>query len=195
LRRYIAILLLAGAALGGCGGSTTKTVTAAAPPPTAAATTPSRTATPPPPSGSAAASRAGVVDGHPVTLEIVGARRSGLTTVLSLRLTTTDSGIAQVASTFDDGIFQKSRSPDASSVSGGDTLDGVYLIDSVNAKKYLVARDSQNNCVCSSNLGSSFVRSSGPLLLSATFAAPPPTVKMLDVFVPTFGTFKDVPLG
>jgi len=193
LRRYIAILLLAGAALGGCGGSTTKTVTAAAPPPTAAATTPSQTAAPPPPSGSAAASRAGVVDAKPVTLEIVGARRSGLTTVLSLRLTTTSSGDLQVNTTFDDGIAQKSRSPDASTDS--DSLDGIYLIDSGNAKKYLVARDSQNNCVCSSNLGSSFVRSSGPLLLSATFAAPPPTVKMVDVFVPTFGTFKDVPLG
>jgi len=39
-------------------------------------------------------------------------------------------------------------------------------------------------------------RSTGgaPLLLSATFGAPPPDVDALDVVIPRFGTFEDVPL-
>lgn len=33
------------------------------------------------------------------------------------------------------------------------------------------------------------------MILSATFAAPPPDVRAMDVVVPKFATFKDVPVS
>lgn len=200
-------LLTAGVAacgvLIGCGGdgeTTTVTVgdagatqTQAAPRAGSAATTPA--GEPAASDGPALASRAGTIDGVRVTLEIAELKRSGATTALSLRLTTEADERAQVAGTFDNGIFDKSRSRDASSISGGSTLDGVFLLDTKNRKKYLVGRDAENNCACDGDLGSAFVDSDGPLTLSATFGAPPADVRAVDVFVPKFGTFKDVPLG
>ncbi len=80
-------------------------------------------------------------------------------------------------------------------VIGGDTLDDIYLVDGANRKKYLVGRDAQNLCTCDTDLGRGFISAGAPLTLSATFGAPPPDVRAVDVFVPRFGTFKDVPLG
>lgn len=202
----IAVLVLLGASLASaCGGGGTKTVTVssggAASSTSAPKTTtggPATTPTGPAPTGASApalASRDGMLGDHPIKLEIAELKRSGFTTTLMLRLTNpTDNG-AQVADNFDDGIFQKIRTPGASSIDGGDSLDGIYLIDTVNRKKYLVGRDSDNACTCDSDLGNAFVYNEGPLLLSAIYGAPPPAVKSVDVFVPKFGTFKDVPLG
>jgi len=205
MRLRAAVLLLAGAVLVGCGGSgETKTVTrdgaGAAPGP--------RTTTGPEAAASGAsgeqgaaaagpalAGRDGQVDGIPVRLELAELKRTSGTTALGLRLTTTSEDRAQVAGTFDDGIFQESTAPDADSVLGGSTLDGVYLVDGTNRKKYLIGRDAQNLCTCDGDLGSAFVNADAPLTLSATFGAPPADVRAVDVFVPRFGTFKDVPLG
>jgi hypothetical protein len=185
----------------GCGGDgETKTVTVGAvqaqPEPrttTGAATTPA--GEPAPSGGPALVSRTGTIDGQRVTLEIAELKRSGATTALSLRLTTDTDERAQVGGTFDNGVFDKSTSRDASSIAGGSTLDGVFLIDTTSRKKYLVGRDSENNCACDGDLGSAFVDPDGPLTLSATFGAPPAGVDAVDVFIPRFGTFKDVPLG
>ncbi len=49
--------------------------------------------------------------------------------------------------------------------------------------------------MCDTEMQSAFVTPDAPLTLSATFGAPPPQVRRVDVFVPRFGTFKDVPLG
>ena len=192
--------------LSGCGGDgETKTVTVGgaggapqtqpAPRTTTGAVPTTPTGEPAASDGRALASRVGTIDGVRVTLEIAELKRSGATTALSLRLTTDADDRAQVADTFDNGTYEKSRSPDAASISGGSTLDGVYLLDTKNAKKYLVGRDAENNCACDGDLGGAFVHSEAPLTLSATFGAPPADVQAVDVFVPRFGTFKDVPLG
>lgn len=78
---------------------------------------------------------------------------------------------------------------------GDSRLDGVSLVDAKNRKRYLVARDSKGDCVCDAGLGSKFVEGGAPLTLSATFGAPPEDVEALDVVIPSFGTFKDVPLS
>lgn len=141
----------------------------------------------------------GQIDDDPVRLDIVELKRSGQTTALTLRLTIvgeggSDSAIsAQVASTFDDGIFQSVRG--GTSISGGGSMDGISLIDSRNGKRYLVARDERGECVCDTDLSSAFVEPQSPLLLSATFGAPPSDVDAVDVVIPRFGTFKDVPLS
>ncbi len=191
------------ALLAGCGGDgETKTVTVGdagagartqTPRTTGAATTPA--GDPATADGPALASRTGTIDGVRVTLEIAQLQRSGQTTALSLRLTTDGDKRAQVSSTFDNGTFDKSRSKDASSIIGGSTLDGVFLVDTKNSKKYLVGRDTENNCACDVDLGGAFVNPDGPLTLSATFGAPPADIEAVDVFVPQFGTFKDVALG
>ena len=188
-------------ALAGCGGTATKTVTATASGTTAAsattttttsATTPAGTTT----TGTAAAplaTRSGSIDNEAITLSIVSLKRSGSTVQLTFSLSTKESDRAQVADAFDDGLFEKINSPGATSISGGDSLDGIYLIDSTNRKKYLVGRDSNNACLCDSDLGNGFVGSGAPLLLSATFGAPP--VNSVDVFVPHYGTFAGVPIS
>lgn len=148
-------------------------------------------------SGEALAARDGQIDGVAVRLEITELRRSGATTALTFELSvdeprageTTDN--AQVAGTFDDGL---------SEVDGGKgqdsrTIDGVSLIDATNGKRYLVARDSEGVCVCDGDMSSTFVEPAGPVSLSATFGAPPPDVEAVDVVIPKFGTFKDVPLS
>jgi hypothetical protein len=187
----------------GCGGSSgdTKTVTVApAPTFTGQATTPSGTATTPAASSAPAlAAREGNVNDIPVRLEIIELKRSGSTVALSLRLSTTSDRRAQVADTFDDGIFQatgKNRVSDnpTAEVRNADSVDGIALIDAKNARKHLVGRDAEGNCLCDVDLGRGFVTSDGPLLLSATFGAPPADVQAMDVFVPHYGTFKNVPL-
>jgi hypothetical protein len=130
-------------------------------------------------SDDALASRDGLVDGESVRLEIVELARTGETTSLTIQLsnlgvsTETDAALepvepdrAQVADTFDDQLYQGAGRPH-------DTLDGISLIDTVNAKRYLVARDSNGECVCDRGLSGQFVDVDAPLLLSATFGAPP----------------------
>jgi hypothetical protein len=191
------LAILALLALGGCGGgdkkssgSSGKTETTASP--QATATTPAGKPAAAP--EKALAGRAGTIDGKAVQLEIVQLKRSGESTALTLRLRKQTTGGAQVAGTFDDGLFEKLKNSD-NSVAGGNTLDGISLIDSKNRKRYLVGRDSNNACVCDVDLSTAFVYPDSPLLLSATFGAPPADVTSVDVVVPKFGTFKDVPLS
>ena len=75
-----------------------------------------------------------------------------------------------------------------------DTVDGVSLIDANNRKRHLVGRDAGGACVCDNGLSGTFVESGSPVVLSATFGAPPPDVQVMDVVIPKFGTFKDVAL-
>ena len=98
----------------------------------------------------------------------------------------------QVASTFDDGDFQELED---GGTEPGDVFDGVALIDPEGKKKYFVARDETNRCVCSNELSAAFIREEAPVELTATLAAPPPGVAQVDLVVPRFGTLHDVPLA
>ncbi|MBB5963465.1 hypothetical protein [Planomonospora venezuelensis] len=73
------------------------------------------------------------------------------------------------------------------------TVDGVYLVDTKNAKKHLAATDAEGRCLCSSGLVE--IDTDKTVVFSATFAAPPADVATMDVFIPRAGTFKNVPLG
>jgi hypothetical protein len=94
----------------------------------------------------------------------------------------------QIATFFNDGITQKSgaASDDAFSV------DGVYLIDPAGAKRYLAARNATKGCVCSTDLGDTFVSPGSGVVLTTLFAALPAGVTSVDVVVPGFGPFNDV---
>jgi hypothetical protein len=194
VRACVVAAVLSVAVLAGCGGSTTtKTVTVAAKPVTARVTgttatggTTSATVTSPP-----LATRTGTIDKAAVTLSIVSLKRSGTTVELTMSLSTTSSQGVTVGTTFDDGVAENVTGGNA--LSGVYTLDGIYLIDATNSKKYPVARDSNNACLCDSNLLDPNLTSAAPLFLSATFGAPP--VAAVDVFIPTFGTFVNVPIS
>lgn len=73
------------------------------------------------------------------------------------------------------------------------TVSGVQLIDPVNKKKYLVVRDAEKKCVCST--GTSDIAAKSRSNLWAKFPAPPDDVKKITVIVPHFVPMDDVPIG
>jgi hypothetical protein len=78
--------------------------------------------------------------------------------------------------------------------SGGEfqTVDGIYLVDPANKKKYLVVRDSDKHCLCSRNLSAFEPKSRANLW--AKFPAPPDSVQKIGVVVPHFIPLDDVPI-
>lgn len=72
-------------------------------------------------------------------------------------------------------------------------IGGVHLIDPVGKKKYFVARDSENKCLCSQKV--SDVPKRGRTNLWAKFPAPPDDVERISIVVPHFSPMDDVPLS
>jgi hypothetical protein len=72
-------------------------------------------------------------------------------------------------------------------------VGGVHLIDAVGKKKYLVVRDSQDQCDCSRNLKDLAPKSR--VNLWARFPAPPDNVEKVTVIVPHFSPMDDVSLS
>jgi hypothetical protein len=198
------ILAALASAASGCGGAgetaadeVRTTTTATAPEsPTTVETVPGATT----PSGetiqdtdTVIAAREGAIRGERVRLEIAELERSGGTVALTFRLKLilgpergAENKSAWISGIFDDGVSQADDYA---------TLDGISLIDTKNRKRYLVARDSAGVCVCDGNLGSATLRGEAPFIFSATFGAPPQDVAAVDVVIPRFGTFKDVPIS
>lgn len=71
-------------------------------------------------------------------------------------------------------------------------VGGVHLIDSVGRKKYFVARDSENRCVCSEFAA---LKKGQRVNHWAKFPAPPEDVQQISVVLPTFSPMDDVPIG
>lgn len=127
-----------------------------------------------------------------MSLDIVSLARSGAVANLTVRLTNNDQaggsnrlGV-QVAQ-----LFGTYRGP----VQLIDSMAGIALIDAADNKKYPVAKDTSGACVCDANLASTFVAAGQSVMLSASFAAPPPNVSRVDVLVPHFGTSHQVPIS
>lgn len=73
------------------------------------------------------------------------------------------------------------------------SVGGVSLVDTVNKKKYMVARDSENHCLCSRGL--SGVDRGTRKNLYAQFPAPPDDVQKINVTIPHFLPVNDVPVS
>jgi hypothetical protein len=129
------------------------------------------------------------IDDQSARVDIMALERDGAVVNLTLRVSNlSELDNMQIAQTFDDGIQgEQGNAPF--------TLDGVYLVDGVGRKKYLVARDTAGDCLCDGNLSNTFVQARQAKGLSATLAAPPPGVRRVDVFVPHVGTFRGVPIS
>ncbi len=72
-------------------------------------------------------------------------------------------------------------------------IGGIHLIDPVGKKKYFVARDSENKCVCSQKVAD--IPKGGRANLWAKFPAPPEDVQRISIVVPHFSPMDDVPLS
>jgi hypothetical protein len=89
----------------------------------------------------------------------------------------------QVGGYFSDG---------AAARDAADTVDGVYVLDPVNARRHLPGRNPDGQCLCSGSLyGVSVLPGNGAVLV-ATFAAPAPDVDVVNVYVPQAGEFDAV---
>ncbi|MEE6261536.1 hypothetical protein [Plantactinospora sonchi] len=143
--------------------------------------------------GAVVATRQGSVSGtnwsKPIRVELYELRRDQGFVTVNVRITdTTPEGGG--------GVFGW-RAADFFSVegsAGADGFDSVYLLDRKNRKKYLVARDAQKVCLCSTKLGL-HVQPQQTIGLYATFGAPPDDVTVVDVYVPQVEAFENVPLG
>jgi hypothetical protein len=71
-------------------------------------------------------------------------------------------------------------------------FSGVTLEDASASTKYTVVRDTDGNCLCSTNVQSIPAKSS--VNLWAKFTAPPDSVTKLNVVLPHFQPVEDVPL-
>ena len=139
--------------------------------------------------GAVVATRTSADGGRKVTLRLYPVQRDGSTSHVNLTLSSAverTSGV-QVGELLADGDYNASDK-------SGLAADGIQLVDGKNAKLYLVASDGRGQCPCSRDLSSVFLSLNAPVLFSATFAAPPPDVTQVDVRIPNFGTFKNVPV-
>jgi hypothetical protein len=119
-------------------------------------------------------------DGLKITVSVVTLKRQGKLTLL------------EVAARND----SDERANLANSLRGsGARFDEATLVDPVNGKRYLVARDSKDECLCTSFFGGVSVEPGGTAIVSAYFAAPPDDVTALNVVMPGAGTFTGVPVG
>lgn len=202
--RHLIITLSIGLALAaaGCsaappsaapGGSTAPV--APAPPPTTSVPVPaSPTASPPEAELPVLAARNASIGGNAVRIAVRELRVTGELTVLAWSVTNV-SDKSLLVDGFDDHVYAtdpttKQRVP--TEISG--PVDGVYLLDAVNKKRYLNARDPQGGCVCSFTLGVD-LKAGETVLLHNVYQAVPAGVSSVAVVIPGAGSFLNLPVG
>ncbi len=72
-------------------------------------------------------------------------------------------------------------------------VGGIHLVDPVNKKKYFVVRDSEQKCMCSTEVAD--VQPGQKANLWAKFPAPPPDVTKITIEIPHFQPMDDVPIS
>ena len=73
------------------------------------------------------------------------------------------------------------------------TVAGVHLIEAVGKKKYLVVRDTKNDCDCSRGVRD--IDAKSRVNVWARFPAPPDSVEKITVVVPKFSPMDDVAIA
>jgi hypothetical protein len=183
-----AIAIAAALGAGGCSNKepaapATPSAPAAAAPPAAAPAPAAPAAAPPPSSVPVLATADGETPG--IKAEIQELKRdSGGTLTLKLTLVNGSSKRLDFGYAFGDPDHQ---------IKDHASVGGISLIDPVNKKKYLVARDSENTCLCSRGLN--HVAPGERLNVWAKFPAPPDDVQKINVSIPHFSPADDVPIS
>ena len=133
--------------------------------------------------GPVIASRTGSIGGHRVEVQLHRIVRDHGLAQLSFVLTSADD-VTVGGALSDDDVARGDVD--------NDTADGVTLIDPAQSKVYLVA-SADFRCLCA-RFGGTKLGHDQPLVAFATFAAPPSGVTSLQVQVPGFGVFNNVPV-
>ena len=176
-------------ALTGCSGAEPE-ASAPAGEPAASASGPSESTEPVPeaePSPTAApvdqvlASREGTLGKNQARADVITLRRAGELVNLEVVLTNVSDGTLVAKDLFE-------------AAPGDGAVTGITLIDGGASKRYLPAKDSAGNCLCSQP-GLLVLQEQGSTVISATYAAPPDSTKALSVELPGFGTFTDLALA
>jgi len=105
---------------------------------------------------------------------------------VSLKFVLTNNG-DKVFHTYGHVLGEKDVNSDYKSVGG------IHLVDPVNKKKYFVVRDSEQKCMCSSDVAD--IQPGSKVNLWAKFPAPPPEVTKVTIEVPHFQPMDDVPIS
>ncbi|MFJ2032420.1 hypothetical protein [Streptosporangium sp. NPDC087985] len=148
-------------------------------------TPPGASASAPSQQGEVIATRDVKAGGAELTVDITGLRRQGRLVTLSWTITNTG-----------DTDWEMSNDLGDTPAYLGLTVAGVSLVDPVNAKRYRVARTGDRataKCVCSDY--DPRTKPGEVLPLYATYAAPPPDVRKINVEFPVLGMFADVPIS
>jgi hypothetical protein len=103
-----------------------------------------------------------------------------------------DSHLWDLGGFFADGVIQWTGSAVDQGHVDQFTVDGVYLIDPVGAKRYLAARAADGSCACSDG---PLLDPGGSATLTVLFAAPPAGVDALDVHIPGAAPFTGAPVS
>ncbi|MDO5535484.1 MAG: hypothetical protein Q4F65_12655 [Propionibacteriaceae bacterium] len=189
MKTRLAALALAALMLTGCG------IAAPQPGPDAPGTSvPVETSPPGSPSPTAAPPSV-----EPSTLPVLAARETSHNgTPLTIALNTLHSGVHSTTVNFTvtnrgseawgywTAMSSRQYNPDYS-------VDQVFVLDTVNGRRLLPARDADDGCVCSL-LGSQKVGPGQSMVLSAVVAALPEDVATASVHIPLAGMFDDVPV-
>lgn len=139
--------------------------------------------------GDPVGSRKGSTSEGPAVLTIYAVSRADrlITVNFSLTLDASAAEKFQVSDFFADENYDASDGE-------GHSVDGVQVLDTKNAKLHQVASDGAEHCVCSRGLSAAFIAPGQTMLFTATYGAPPEDVTTVDLQVPHFGTFSDVPV-
>lgn len=204
LMAVAAALTLSACTIPGMGGTQTSTPSATPPATTPAATTATETAAPtaPPSADAVLASRATAYGGRKAKVDLNQVIVTGDVTTVTWTLTNPsgENSIELVGGLYKDThVFSDGREatiPGSDEKVEGDlrTADGVFLVDTVNKKRYLAARDSSGVCLCSVTPRWETLKPGASMPFSATYRAVPEGVETVNVSIPGVGTFVKVPV-
>lgn len=133
-------------------------------------------------------SRRGALEEHAVSARLFAVRRSGGIATVNLELRALATGAE-----FTIGTSLNDGNPEVSS-RGRTAPDGIKLIDPAHRRVYLAASSADGSCLCQPQPSQISVRRTSQVWVSVAFAEPPARVRSVDVVVPQFGTFTDVPI-
>ncbi len=135
----------------------------------------------------------GTANGTPVKVALNSVAVNGDLMTVTLTATNTSdekNDKWQVTGFFSNGVSDAEDNTKSYAESG--SADGVYVLDTTNAKRYLVGRGPDGMCACSVDLGDVFVTPGQSTAISATFKAPPADVTSVTVVVPNIAPFTNV---
>ena len=166
--------------------STVASTATTAPPPvvtTTIAPAPTTQAPPPAATETGIASAEGEQSGVTVVVKELKRNSGGM---VSLKFSMTNNSDKGVGFGYDFGDLSHE-------IKDHGTVGGVQLVDPVGKKKYFVARDSEDQCVCSQKIHDISKGKSGNFW--AKFPAPPEDVQKISVIIPHFVPMDDVPIS